>query len=105
MTTLPLPHSRGPLGRNIIANHVRAATTRTVVSQSQVPPVVSGGHIPVSGSSHGPSHAFPIFLLMELLMGYLMGNLMELLMHLLWTIVWIELSTLWVQVSTTHLLL
>ena len=30
-----------------------------VVSQSQVPLVVSGGHILVSGSSYGPSHGIP----------------------------------------------
>ena len=34
-------------------------TARMVVSQSQVPPIVSGGHIPISGSSHDPSQGFP----------------------------------------------
>ena len=51
-------------------SHVRTAATCVVVSQSQVPPVVSrghiptsGGHIPISGTSipaygvpHGTSH-------------------------------------------------
>ena len=30
-----------------------------IVSQSQVPPVVSGGHIPIFGLSYGPSQGFP----------------------------------------------
>ena len=34
-------------------------TARTVVSQSQVPPIVLGSHIHVSRSSHGPSQGVP----------------------------------------------
>ena len=59
LTTLPPPHSRGPSGRNVATSHVHTASTRTIVSHSQVSPVVSGGHIPISGSSHGPSQGFP----------------------------------------------
>ena len=67
---IPLPHSRGPSGCNVATSHVRTAATRVVVSQNQVPPVVSGGRIPTSrghiptfgpsiptyGVSHGTSH-------------------------------------------------
>ena len=47
-----------------------------IVSQSQVPLVVSGGHIPVSGSSYGPSQGVPHIPNY----GHPMGHLMELLM-------------------------
>ena len=60
---IPPPHSHGPSGRNVVTIHVRTAATRIAMSQSQVPPVVSGGHIPTSGMSiptygvfHGTSH-------------------------------------------------
>ena len=59
LRTLPPPHSRGPSGRNIAISHVFTMTTHTVVSQSQESPVVSKGHIPISGSSYGPSHGVP----------------------------------------------
>ena len=59
MTTLPPPHSRGPSGRNVTTSHVRTTTTRIVVSQSQVSLVISRGHIPISGSSYGPSQGVP----------------------------------------------
>ena len=59
LTTLPPPHSRGPSGRNIATSHVCTVTAHMVVSQSQVPLVVSRGHIPISGSSYGPSHGIP----------------------------------------------
>ena len=52
---IPPPHSHGPSGQNIATSHVHTATAHTVVSQSQEPLVVSGGHIPVFGSSYGPS--------------------------------------------------
>ena len=42
-----------------IPSHSRTTTAHTVVSQSQVPHVVLGGHIPISGSSHGPSQGVP----------------------------------------------
>ena len=54
-----LPNSSGPLGRSLTLSHVRPATANTVVSQSQVPPVVSAGHVPISGSSHVPAHGVP----------------------------------------------
>ena len=44
---------------SLATSHVRIATTRTVVSQVQASPIVSGGHIPFSGSSYGPSHGIP----------------------------------------------
>ena len=59
LTNLPPPHSRGPSGRNIATSHVHTVTACTVVSQSQVPPVVPRGHILVSGSSYGPSQGVP----------------------------------------------
>ena len=59
LTTLPPPHSCGPLGWNIATSHVHTTTTCTVVSQSQVIPVVSGGDNPIFGSSHGPSQGVP----------------------------------------------
>ena len=59
LTTLRPPHSHGPSGRNFTTSHVHTTTTHTVVSQSQVPPVVLGGHIPVSRSSHGPLQGVP----------------------------------------------
>ena len=46
---IPPPHSRGPSGQNVATSHVRTVATHVVVSQSQVPPVVSGGRIPTSG--------------------------------------------------------
>ena len=59
LTTLPPRHSCGPSGWNVSTSHVHTATTRTVVSQIQVPFVVSRGHIPVSRSSYGPSQGVP----------------------------------------------
>ena len=60
---IPPPHSCGPSGRNVATSHVHTIATHVVVSQSQVPPVVSGrriptsgGHIPTYGVSHGTSH-------------------------------------------------
>ena len=50
--THPPPSSCGPLGQNVPTSHLHSVTTRMVVSQSQVPPVVSVGHVPVSRSSH-----------------------------------------------------
>ena len=44
----PPLHSHGPSGRNVATSHVRTATSQPVVSQVQVPPVVSGGRIPIS---------------------------------------------------------
>ena len=52
---IPPPPSRGPSGRNVATSHVRTAATHVVVSQSQVLPVVLGGHIPTSGTSYGLS--------------------------------------------------
>ena len=46
----PPPHSRGPTAQNIATSHVRTAVTRPVVSQVQVPPVVSGGHVTTFGT-------------------------------------------------------
>ena len=40
-------------------SHVRTVATHVVVSQSKVPPVVSGGHIPTSGTSYGLSQGIP----------------------------------------------
>ena len=40
-------------------SHVRTASTRVIVSQSQVPPVVSGGHIPTFGTSYGLLQGVP----------------------------------------------
>ena len=61
--TIPPPHSCGPSGRNVATSYVHTAATRVVVSQSQVPPVVSRGHIltsvtsiPTHGVSHGTSY-------------------------------------------------
>ena len=59
MTTLPPPHSHGPSGRNVATSHVHTVTGCTIVSQGQVSPVVSRGHIPGSGSSYGPLQGFP----------------------------------------------
>ena len=59
LTTLPPPHSRGPSGWNVATSHVRTVTTRIVVSQIQVYPVILGGRIPVSGLSYGPSQGVP----------------------------------------------
>ena len=59
LTTLPPPHSRGPSGRNVATSQVGIVTTRKVISQSQVSPIVSGGHILVPGSSYSPSHGVP----------------------------------------------
>ena len=62
--THPLPNSSGPSGRRSTVSHVRHASSNTVVSQGQVPPSMSVGHVPISrlsngiphGSSHGPAH-------------------------------------------------
>ena len=59
LTTHPLPNSCRPSGRNVATSHVHSITTNTVVSQSRVPPIVSVGHVPVSGSSHVPAHGSP----------------------------------------------
>ena len=55
LTTHPPPSSRGPSSQNVATSHVHSAIARTVVSQSQVPPVVSIGHVPISGLSHVPN--------------------------------------------------
>ena len=44
----PPPHSCGPSGWNVATSHVRTAVTQPVVSQVQVPPVVSGGRVHTS---------------------------------------------------------
>ena len=59
LTTLPPLHSSGPSGQNVSTSHVRTTTAHIVVSQSQVSPVVFGGHILVSGSSYNPSQGVP----------------------------------------------
>ena len=59
LTTLPPPHSRGPSGWNVATSHVPTSATYVIVSQSQVPPVVSGGHIPTSKMSYGLSQGIP----------------------------------------------
>ena len=56
---IPLPHSRGPLGWNVATSHVCTAATHVVMSQSQVPPIVSGGHIPTFGTSSSLSQGVP----------------------------------------------
>ena len=77
LNVVPPPHSHGPSGWNTATSHVRTAVTRPVVSQVQVPPIVSGGrvhtsrghvttsgayiptsgvYIPTYGVSHGTSH-------------------------------------------------
>ena len=63
LNDIPPPHSHGPSGQNVATSHVRTAATCVVVSQSQVPPIVSegriptfGGHIPTYGMSHGKYH-------------------------------------------------
>ena len=66
LNVVPPPHSCCPSGWNVFMSHVCTAATRVVVSQRQVPPVVSGGriptstcHIPTSGMSiptYGVSH-------------------------------------------------
>ena len=48
MNVQPPPHSHGPLGRNVATIHVRTAVTRPAVSQVQVPPIVSRGHVHTS---------------------------------------------------------
>ena len=58
MTHSP-PSSHGPLGRNVATSHVHSTTAHIVVSQSQVPPVVSAGHVPISRLSHVPAHGAP----------------------------------------------
>ena len=55
LNAIPLPHSHGPLGRNVATSHVHTAATRVVVSESQVPPAIAGGHISTSGTSYGLS--------------------------------------------------
>ena len=59
LNAIPLPHSRGPSGWNVASSHVRTAATHVVMSQSQVPPIVSGGHIPTSGTSYGLLQGVP----------------------------------------------
>ena len=59
LTTFPPHHSCGPSGWNITTSHVHPGTARMVVYQSQLPPVVSRGNIPISGSSHGPLQGVP----------------------------------------------
>ena len=49
LNVIHLTHSRGPSGWNVATIHVCTATTRVVVSEIQVPLVVSGGRIPTSG--------------------------------------------------------
>ena len=56
---IPPPHSCSPSGRNVATSHVCTASTCVVVSQSQVPPIVSGGHIPTSGTSYGLLQGVP----------------------------------------------
>ena len=46
---IPPPHSCGPSDRNVATSHVRIVATHVVVSQIQVPPIVSGGRIPTYG--------------------------------------------------------
>ena len=55
----PPPKSRGPLGRNVTTSHVHFAIANMVVSQIQVPPIFSVGHIPVFASSHVPPRGAP----------------------------------------------
>ena len=55
----PPPNSCGPSSPNVATIHVHSMTSRMVVSQSQAPPVVSVGHVLISGSSHVPSHGAP----------------------------------------------
>ena len=80
LTTLPPPHSCGPSGWNVATSHVHTTTTRIVVSQSQVPPVVLGGHIPTSGTSYGLSEGVSHIPTYGISLGHLMGHLMEPLM-------------------------
>ena len=56
LNDIPPPHSCGPSRRNVATSHVCTASTRIVMYQIQVPPVVSGGHIPTYGVSHGTSY-------------------------------------------------
>ena len=37
-------------------SHVHSVTARTVVSESQVPPIVLVDHVPASGASHTPNY-------------------------------------------------
>ena len=53
----PPPHLHGPSGQNVATRHVRSTSSRPVVSQVQVPPVVlrgrvhtSRGHVTTSGA-------------------------------------------------------
>ena len=81
LTTLPPPHSRGPLGQNVATSHVHTTTTRIVF--------LKFNHLLLSQEviflflNHLTVHcvAFLISLLMDLFMGYPMGHIMELLMH------------------------
>ena len=59
LTTFPPPHSHGPSGWNVATSHVRTATAHTILSQSQVPPVVLGGHIPIFGLYYSQSQGVP----------------------------------------------
>ena len=54
----PPPHSCGPSGRNVSTSHVRTTVTRPVVSQVQVPPVVSGGRVHTSRGNVTTSGAY-----------------------------------------------
>ena len=58
LNAIPPPHSRGPLGRNVATSQVRTAVTRPVVSQVQVPPVVSGGRVHTSRGHVTTSRAY-----------------------------------------------
>ena len=55
---VPPPHSCGPLGSNVATSHVRTAVDRPVVSQVQVPPVVSRGHVHTSRGHVTTSEAY-----------------------------------------------
>ena len=45
--------------KNVATSHVYTAATHIVMSLSQVPHVVLGGHIPTSGTSYGLSQGVP----------------------------------------------
>ena len=54
----PPTHSRGPSGRNVATSHVHTAVTCPVLSQVQVLPVVSGGHVHTSRGHVTTSRAY-----------------------------------------------
>ena len=58
MNVHPPPHSHGPSGWNVATSHVRTAASRPVMSQVQVPPVVSGGHVHTSRGHVTTSRAY-----------------------------------------------